>query len=229
MTWADFYLICFAVGFALSLISFLGGGTRWRLHLPHLPHGGHLPMAGHGVGVHTPVGAGHAPVATGAHGVAVKGPARVTTDTSLSPFNFVTFTAFLAWFGGTGYLLTRYSTVWFAMGLGIAVASGLVGGGIIFLFLSKVLTSEDENMDPADYEMVGVLGRTSISIREGGTGEIIYSQAGTRRTCGARSEDGVAIAKGVEVVVTRYDRGIAYVRLWTEMSGEDVGEDLTRA
>src|ERR1700746_2323363 len=50
MTWADFYLICFAVGFAFSLISFLSGGTRWRLPLPHLPHGGaHLPMAaGHG-------------------------------------------------------------------------------------------------------------------------------------------------------------------------------------
>lgn len=232
MTWADFYLICFAVGFAFSLISFLGGGTRWRLHLPHLPHGGaHLPVAaGHGVGAHAPVGAGHAPVASGGtHGAVVKGPARVMTDTSISPFNFVTFTAFLAWFGGTGYLLTRYSTIWFAMGLGIAVASGLVGGGIIFLFLSKVLTSEDESMDPADYEMVGVLGRTSISIREGGTGEIIYSQAGTRRTCGARSEDGAAIAKGVEVVVTRYERGIAYVRLWTEMSGEDVGEDVTRA
>jgi hypothetical protein len=232
MTWADFYLICFAVGFALSLISFLGGGTRWRLHLPHLPHGGaHLPVAaGHGIGAHAPISAGHVPVASGgAHGAVVKGSARVMTDTSISPFNFVTFTAFLAWFGGTGYLLTRYSTVWFAMGLGIAVASGLIGGGIIFLFLSKVLTSEDESMDPADYEMVGVLGRTSISIREGGTGEIIYSQAGTRRTCGARSEDGAAIAKGVEVVVTRYERGIAYVRLWTEMSGEDVGEDVTRA
>src|SRR5215469_2764652 len=108
MTWADFYLICFAVGFALSLISFLGGGTRWRLHLPHLPHGAHLPVGvGHGVGAHAPVGAGHAPVAaSGAHGVVVKGPARVMTDTSISPFNFVTFTAFLAWFGGTGYLLT---------------------------------------------------------------------------------------------------------------------------
>ena len=79
MTWADFYLICFAVGFALSLVSFLGGGTRWRLHLPHLPHGGaHLPVGvGHGVGAHAPIGAGHAPVAaSGAHGVVVKGPAQ---------------------------------------------------------------------------------------------------------------------------------------------------------
>jgi len=76
-------------------------------------------------------------------------------------------------------------------------------------------------MDAADYEMVGVLGRTSLPIREtDGTGEIIYSQAGTRRTCGARSEDGGAIEKGIEVVVTRYDKGIAYVRKWEEMSGE---------
>ena len=44
---------------------------------------------------------------------------------------------------------------------------------------------------------------------------------GTRRVCGARSEDGSAIAKGTEVVVTRYEKGIAYVRLWSEMSGED--------
>ena len=40
----------------------------------------------------------------------------------------------------------------------------------MFLFLSKVLISDEENMDPADYEMVGVLGRVSSSIREGGTG-----------------------------------------------------------
>jgi hypothetical protein len=65
-----------------------------------------------------------------------------------------------------------------------------------------------------------VLGRTCVSIREGGTGEIIYTQMGTRRVCGARSEDGSAIAKAAEVVVTRYDKGIAYVRLWSEMSGD---------
>jgi hypothetical protein len=38
--------------------------------------------------------------------------------------------------------------------------------------------------------------------------------------CGARSDDGSAVAKGTEVVVTRYDKGIAYVRLWSEMAGE---------
>jgi membrane protein implicated in regulation of membrane protease activity len=229
VTWANFYLICFVVGFTFSLISFLSGGTRWHVHLPHgpghLPLAGHLPIAGHGGG---PVTAGHG---LGMHtspagGVATAGgiataPGQAVTDISISPFNFVTLTAFLAWFGGTGYLLTRYASVWFVVGLGIALVSGVLGGGIVFWFLSKVLTSEEENLDPADFEMVGVLGRMSISIRAGGTGEIIYSQAGTRRTCGARSENGAAIAKGEEVVVTRYEKGIAYVRPWKEMSGEE--------
>jgi hypothetical protein len=76
-------------------------------------------------------------------------------------------------------------------------------------------------MDPADYEMVGVLGKISSSIREGGTGEIVYSQMGTRRVCGVRSEDNSAISKGTEVVVTRYEKGIAYVRLWSDMSGDE--------
>ncbi len=234
MTWANFYLICFAVGFAFSVIAFLGGGSRWHLHFPHF-HGAHVHFGGHApIATHLPVIGHPAGPAVGAQGgslnaAAIGGtaiqtaasPVAVRGGPSISPFNFVTVTAFLAWFGGTGYLLTRYSSIWVVIGLGIALASGVAGGGIVFLFLSKVLTSVEENMDPADYEMVGVLGRTSISIREGGTGEIIYSQAGTRRTCGARSENGTPIARGVEVVVTRYDKGIAYVRLWSEISGEE--------
>lgn len=218
MTWADFYLICFALGFFLSFFSFLFGGARTgRLHLPHFHgHGGaHLPSAGVPA-AHGPVSAGHAPVAGGARAESTS----TQQAGGVSPFNFVTLTAFLAWFGGTGYLLTRYSGLWVGFGLLASVSSGLVGGGIVFLFLSRVLISSDENMDPADYEMVGVLGRVSSSIREGGTGEIIYTQMGTRRVCGARSDDSSAIAKGTEVVVTRYEKGIAYVRLWSEMSGE---------
>jgi membrane protein implicated in regulation of membrane protease activity len=215
MTWSDFYLVCFAVGFLLSALSFIAGGLHWHVHLHHFPffdahiHTGHFPMP-HGA-------AGHGPLA-GGHGG--NGSARTGHGAEVSPFNFITLTAFLAWFGGTGFLITRYSSVWLAFGLLLSTAAGLVGAAIVFLFLTRVLISPEENMDAADYEMVGVLGRTSLPIREGGTGEIIYSQAGTRRTCGARSEDGMAIEKGTEIVVTRYHKGIAYVRRWEEMSGE---------
>lgn len=188
MTWANFYLLCFAFGFAFSLLSFLAGGLHW--HLPHF-HGG-----AHGHAPHAHVGRASA---------------------FLSP---VTLAAFLAWFGGVGYLLTRYSTLGLVLGLGVSVVGGLTGAAIIYLFLAHVLMSEEEDLDPADYIMTGVLGQTSMPIRESGTGEIIYSQAGTRHTCGARTEDGSAIAKGVEVVVTRYEKGIAYVRTWDQMTSE---------
>jgi membrane protein implicated in regulation of membrane protease activity len=212
MTWSDFYLTCFAVGFLLSAISFIAGGLRWQLHLPHLPHGGGHVGAGH-------VGGGHGPTAANNNATAGAHPGH---QSPVSPFNFITLTAFLSWFGGTGFLITRFSSIWFALGLLIAMAAGLFGAGIVFLFLTRVLISHEENMDSANYEMVGVLGRISMPIRENGTGEIIYSQAGTRRTCGARSENGNALEKGEEIVVTRYDKGIAYVRLWEEMNNEEL-------
>jgi hypothetical protein len=96
----------------------------------------------------------------------------------------------------------------------------LGGASIVFLFVARVLMRREASLDPADYDMVGVLGRLSIRIRPGGTGELIYSQEGTRRVAGARSENGAAIPKGVEVVVTRYEKGIAYVRPWDELMGE---------
>jgi membrane protein implicated in regulation of membrane protease activity len=216
MNWADFYLACFAVGFLLSAVSFIAGGMHW--HLPHFPDGGHFGGGD--------FGGGDAPVTHGG-GDATHGGASDNTSghsgnhTSVSPYNFVTLTAFLAWFGGTGFLITRFSSIWFALGFLVAIAAGILGAGIVFLFLSRVLVSREENMDSAAYEMVGVLGRISMPIRESGTGEIIYSQAGTRRTCGARSENGAAIEKGSEIVVTHYDKGIAYVRLWEEMSGDE--------
>src|SRR6185436_11257319 len=120
------------------------------------------------------------------------------------------------WFGGTGYILDRYYSVWIVITLGVATLSGIGGAAIVFWFLVKVLMSREAALDAADYDMVGVLGRLSIAIRKGGTGELIYSQEGTRRVTGARSDEGLAIRKGVEVMVTRYEKGIAYVRPWED-------------
>jgi len=198
MTWSEFYLICFLLGLGLSVLSVLSGISH--LHLPHV----HLHF--HGVP--------HGPAA-GGHGAQSDG---------MPWLNFGTLTAFLAWFGGTGYLLEHYYSVWFLAALGIAALSGLGGAAIVAWFLLRFLVSKEENLDPADYDMIGVLGKLSIPIREGGTGEIVFTQEGVRHAAGARSEDGLAILKGAEVVVTRYEKGIAYVRRWEEMTGS--AEDL---
>jgi membrane protein implicated in regulation of membrane protease activity len=185
MSWADVYLICFIVGFALSLLSALGG----FVHLPHGHHG------------HVHIGHGHG------HG----------SGTSVSPLNFTTITAFLAWFGGVGYLLTRFSNIWLLAAFLLAVAGGLIGASLVFLFLVKVLLRHDMPLNAADYDMVGMLGHLTSAIREGGIGEMTFSQAGARRSAAARSDDGAAIEKGTDVIVTRYDRGIAYVRRWDDL------------
>jgi membrane protein implicated in regulation of membrane protease activity len=133
-------------------------------------------------------------------------------------FNFATVTAFLAWFGGTGYLLTRHSGLLVTVIILLAIAAGVCGSAIVFWFIVKFLLTHDQALDPADYDRVGVLGRVISTIREGGTGEIVFSQEGTRQTCGARSDDGTALARGTEVIVTRYEHGLAYVRRWEELA-----------
>lgn len=206
---ATFYLICFVVGFAFSVLSLLGGVGR--LHLPghlHWPHG--ALHHGGGIGHAAPAHAGH----LGGHG----GAGRAGAAAQVSFFNFFTLMAFLAWFGGTGYLLTRYSSFWFLLALALASLSGLAGASVVFWFFAKVLLAHDTYLDAADFELVGAIGRVGSPILPGGTGEIIFPQAGARRVSGARSEDGKPVERGAEVVITRYERGIAYVRRWEDLT-----------
>ena len=93
----------------------------------------------------------------------------------------------------------------------------MIGASFVFLFLVKVLLVYDKPLDSEDYDMIGVLGQLSSGIREGGIGEMSFSQAGMRRSAAAKSEDGNAIEKGADVIVTRYDKGIAYVRRWDDL------------
>ncbi len=217
MTWATFYLICFVVGVVFSLLSVVG--SLGRLHLPahwhvHLPH-----FLGHHAG---PLHAPHVHVAGAAHGAQVGAVHHGAPGGSdISFFNVSSMMAFLAWFGGTGYLLTRYSDLWTLAAFGLSLLSGLAAATVVFLFLVKVLLAHETQLDPADFDLVGMLGKVNVTIRAGGTGEILFSQGGTRRSAGARSENGSEIQKGVEVVITRYEKGIAYVRRWDEMTEED--------
>ena len=184
MTFADIYLICFLVGFALSAIAVFSGALH--LDIPGLDH-----HHGHVAGDH-----GHGSV-----------------------FNLGTIATFLTWFGGVGYLLSRAGVLLWVVFL-VAIAGGVVGGSIL-LWASRKLLGRERPLNAADYEMVGVLGKLSSGIRQGGIGEMSFSQEGVRRSAPARSDDGGAIEKGTEVFVTRYEKGVAYVRRW-----EGVDADL---
>jgi len=196
MNWETFYLIFFVVGLVLSLLTLLGGmgHISWHFHLPH-GHVGHLPHAGH--------------IAHGAGG-------RGSTSATVPWWNAFSVMIFLCWFGAAGYLLTRYGSFVAAVVLVLSLLCGVIGGAIIFLFLVKVLLPHDRELTADETDVVGAVGRVSSPIRAGGTGEMVYEQLGAVRSAPARAENGEAIQKQEEVFVVRYEKGIAYVRRWTD-------------
>lgn len=145
---------------------------------------------------------------------------HASAKSGTTPINFGTATTFLAWFGGTGYVLTRYWPTSLAWILAIAALSGLTGASLVFWFVTRVLSRHEKDLDPSDYDMRGVLGRVSSIVRPGGTGEMIFSQEGVRRAASIRAENGSEIPRGVEVIVTRYEKGIAWVRPWEDSQTE---------
>jgi len=201
MNWEAFYLGCFFVGLVFSVIGVLGG--MLHLHLParfHLPdmHIGHWHPhmhVGHNLHMHKP------------------------SASELPFFNMATLMVFVCWFGGIGYLLTQKHVLASFFIVLVAVGGGLTGSWVVYRFM-RLLMKHEMPLDPHDFEMVGVVGNVVVTVRPGGTREMVYLQAGTRRVCGVRSENGSAIPKSAEVVVTRYEKGIAFVRVWEEFADE---------
>ncbi|MDP8923828.1 MAG: NfeD family protein [Chloroflexota bacterium] len=197
------FVFCFVFGLATSVISFAVGSL----------HGD----AGHDAGGHDLAGA-HGAGGGDAHA----GDAGQGHDASdhVSPLNLQTATAFLAFFGGIGYLLHESVGAGPALALIGATVGGLVGGAVIFLFLARVLVAGQRFVSPEGSRLDGTVAQVSVAIRPGGTGEIIFSRDGARRSEGARSATGDAIPVGTEVVVVRYERGIAFVEPWASFVGE---------
>jgi hypothetical protein len=137
-------------------------------------------------------------------------------------FNLFNLMAFLCWFGGAGYLLTHYRVAIAPVVFLLAVVAGAAGAAILIGFFVKVLLPHERTLLPEDTEMRGVVARVSSSLRAGGTGEILFSLDGTRRCSAARSEDGQPIARDAQVLVMRYEQGIAWVRPFHDL--DDPGE-----
>ena len=199
--WEAIYLTCFGVGLVLSVLAFLSGFGH--LHFGHVRmHMGHQHGAGFKAGVR------HA--------------------SHMSPLNGFTIVAFLCWFGGTGYLLHHGSAFSNALVLLCSLLSGLAGASVVFWFLSRVLLAREKTLEPADTDIVGMVGKLSGGIPKGGVGEMLYSQNGARWSAVVRTEDGEAIERGAEVIVMRRAKGIAYVRRWDEFAHGLLGSEPAR-
>jgi membrane protein implicated in regulation of membrane protease activity len=197
MTWANFYLFCFLIGFSLSLLAFLAGAVH--LHLPARLH------------IHWP-----AQAIPGLRGGLRGGHAHAGGD--ISWFNASTILAFLAWFGGTGYILARNSHLVATLSLLISSGVGLIGGWVVFGFMARIVKLSDARMHDWDYRIEGSVGTLSSSIRENGVGEITFERNGAITSASARTEDGKPLPKGAEVVISRYENGIAFVERWEEFT-----------
>lgn len=189
MTWGLFYLCVFSTGLLLCLLALFTGGGHGIAHL-HGPFRVHLPSVRSTVGQH---------------------------PTSGATVNGFTLTAFLCWFGGAGYLLQRHVGVLVWITLLVATLSGVFGANLICWFLSKVLLRNERVLTAEETAITGVVGHVSGPLGDGRTGEILYSQLGVRRSSPARSADGSRIERDAEVVVLRYEQGIAYVQPWNDL------------
>jgi membrane protein implicated in regulation of membrane protease activity len=199
--WEGFYFACFVAGLLLSVVSLIGGMGHIHCHI-HLPHASHVPVAGHGV-VHSSAGSGSS---------AGRGSGPVPW------WNAFSIMVFLCWFGAAGYLLTRYGSFVAGIVFVLSALCGLVGGALIFAFLTKVMLPHERELTADETAVTGVIGHVSAPIRANGTGEVLYEQLGARRSVPARADLGEEIPKGEEVFVVRYERGIAYVRRWEDLA-----------
>jgi hypothetical protein len=137
--------------------------------------------------------------------------------------NVSTVLAFIAWFGGIGYL-ARNGAGWTALvSVVLAVLGGLAGAYLIYLVFARIIRpGQTAPLDPRDFELQGKLARVTSSVRAGGTGEITYVQSGARMVRAARAADGRAIPRGTEVVVMRAERGVGIVMPWDELIHDDI-------
>jgi membrane protein implicated in regulation of membrane protease activity len=194
-----FFLACFVFGLLFTLASLVLGGVG------HL--GGHVGHVGHASHAHAPT---HASGST--HTLEPK-------STPLPLVNASSVIGALTWFGAAGYVLTRLGDWAIPAIILVALIAGAAGWYIIARFLGFLLKGEVV-MNDEDYRLEGTVGKITVGIPTGGTGEVVFSKAGTRRSEAARGVNGEAIPRGSEVVITSYAHGFATVQPWNEFLAE---------
>ena len=173
------YLICFGVGLLFSIVTTAMG---------HLFGGGHVGHIAHMDG-------------SGGHAEAGVDNSDLPGISALSP---MMLSCFATAFGGLGMLFSRIEAVKNPL-----LSAPLSFAGAFFIvtalvwLLRKMIQRTQGSSESKVASLPGLVGTIITPIPANGVGEIAYVQAGTRYTAPARGEQGIAIANGQTVTITR--------------------------
>ena len=202
-----------AVATALfALLGFVGGAgghahTGQPGHL-HADHGSSHAGATHSTADSS---TGHSVHAVSTHGphAATKAvapphsPLSSSLGWALSWLNPLSLAAAALWFGAAGLIAEGNR-----LALLIAVVAALVGAALVRGVMNAFVRS---STPPLQLSAEGAIGVVNSTIRPGASGEVLFTVENLHRSIPARSEEGIIIPRGTEVVITRREGGFAWV------------------
>ena len=220
------FIACFLVGLVYFVITALLGnlahGGADATHAAGQPIDGHI---GQHLGVHTGVHAhtvSHSATHAQSHGAQKAHPGGHNQSLA-SYFNPTSIMFFLLGFGFFGYVF--HNIVGLEAPLLVLLFAGLSGIviALLLLYLITRLFGNSESATEQDVsDRTGLLGKVSMTIQEGGLGEVLYvSPGGMRKSIPARSIDGQRLERNSEVVVVNYHNGVAEVDTWEHFINEE--------
>jgi hypothetical protein len=122
----------------------------------------------------------------------------------ISPFSPTTICSFITAFGGFGLIFSSIPatrSVWVSTPL--SLFGGLVIAGSVLALFSFVFQKTQSSSEGRIGSLVGSTATVITPIPTSGVGEIAYVQGGSRYTAPAREQNGVAVANGQTVKITR--------------------------
>jgi len=130
---------------------------------------------------------------------------------------------FLLGFGFFGYVF--HNIVGLEAPLLVLIFSGLSGlviAALLLLMITRLFGNSESATEQDVSDRTGLLGKVSMTIQEGGLGEVLYiSPGGMRKSIPARSADGQRLERNQEVVVVSYQNGVAEVDTWEHFISEE--------
>ena len=131
-------------------------------------------------------------------------------------FNPAVILSFLALGSGIGLILNALAHVSPMIGLAVALVGSFALTTLLYLFVLLPLSNAEESIGLTDESLIGMEGRLTVPIPEGGYGEVLIESVTGSVLKTAQSIDGAAVSAEQRVVVIEVERNLAIVMPYDE-------------